>query len=279
MKYKIVADSSCDIDKSMEERMKVQIVPLTLEVDGIRYVDDDSFDVNDYLARANGSSQNPKSSCPSPDDYLRAFKGDEDGVFGITLSSELSGSFASANLAKNLYQDQDSSKKIHIFDSRSAASGEALLAMKIYECIEEGLDFEHIVETVEAFIEEMATVFILEKIDHLQKAGRMSKTKLTIANVLNIKLILKATPEGEIVLHDQARGTKKAIEKLVKSLPEVGKVNSKKILVIAECQAEERAKTVQKMIQEMYDFREVVIVKMRGLSSNYANSGGIVISF
>ena len=279
MKFKIVADSSCDVDKSMEARMNIQIVPLTLEVEGVRYIDDETFDVDDYLAKAHASSQNPKSSCPSPDDYLRAFKGEEEGVFGITLSSELSGSFASANLAKNLYQDQDPSKKIHIFDSKSAASGEALIAIKIQECIEEGMSFEEIVETVEAFVAEMATVFILEKIDHLQKAGRMSKTKLTIANVLNIKLILKANEHGEVELHDQARGTKKAIEKLVKTLPQVGKVSSQKIIVIAECQAEEKAKTIQKMIQDMYDFRDVIIVKMRGLSSNYANSGGIVISF
>lgn len=279
MKYKIVADSSCDISKEMEQEMNVTIAPLTLEVDGVRYVDDETMDIDEYLMKANTSPKGPKSSCPSPDAYLEAIKGEEEGVFIITLSSELSGSYASAILAKDLYHEDEGEKKIHVFDSRCAASGEVAIALYLYSCIEEGLNFEEIVEKVEAYVKELQTIFVLEKIDHLQKAGRMSKMKATIANVLNVKLILVANEAGEIELYSQARGVKKAINKMVQSIGEIGKISQDKIIVIAECQAEQRALHIKETIQSLYDFKEVIIVKMRGLSSNYANSGGIVISY
>ncbi len=279
MKYKIVADSSTDITEEMLERMNIQLAPLTLEVDGVRYVDDGTMDIHEYLVRANSSQNVPKSSCPSPEDYLEAYRGDEEGVFVVTLSSELSGSFSAAILAKNLMEEENSEKKIHVFDSRSASAGQVAITLKIEECINAGMEFEDIVETVEAYRKQMATVFVLEKIDHLQKNGRMSKMQVTIANVLSVKLVLKANDEGEIVLQTKARGTKKAIDKMISVFPEVGSVTSDKYIVVAHVEAEQRALDIKDKIEKLYDFKEVIVVPTRGLSSNYANVGGIVISF
>ncbi len=279
MKFKIVADSSTDLSPELLKKMNLEYAPLTLEVDGTRYVDDENMDIPAYLKAANASVNNPKSSCPSPDDYLSRYRGEEEGVFVVTLSSELSGSYSTAMLAKGLMEEEDSQKKIHVFDSRAAASAQSAIALKIQECIDKDMSFEDIVETVEKYRDEMATIFVLEKIEHLQKAGRMSKTKLTIANVLNIKLILKASNEGEILLHSQARGTKKALDKMVKSFKEVGTVSKDKICVVTHCQAVERAFKVCDMIKSLYDFKDVIPVQMKGLSSNYANIGGIVVSF
>jgi DegV family protein with EDD domain len=258
MKYKIIGDSSCDVTDAMREVMNIELVPLTLEVDGIRYVDNDELDVANYLEKANSSSMVPKSSCPSPDDYMKAIEGEEEAVFIITLSSELSGSYGSAMLA---------------------VSAEVLIALKVQECIEAGMEFEEIVKIGEKFREEMQTIFVLEKIDHLQKAGRMSKMKATIANVLKIKLILQATDKGEIDLVSQARGTKKVIDKMIQTIGELGTVTKDKVIVVAHCQAQERGEQVKEKIQELYDFKEVILIAMKGLSSNYANIGGIVIAY
>ena len=279
MKYKIIGDSSCDVTDAMREVMNIELVPLTLEVDGVRYIDDDDLDVANYLQKANASSNVPKSSCPSPDDYMKAIEGEEEGVFIITLSSELSGSYGSAMLAKTMVQEKNPNKKIHVFDSRSAASGEVIIALIVQQYIEEGKRFEEIVELGEKYRRDMQTLFVLEKIDHLQKAGRMSKMKATIANMLHIKLILQANDRGEIDLVSQARGTKKAIDKMIRSIGELGTVTKDKAIVVAHCQAQERGEQVKEKIQELYEFKEVVLVAMKGLSSNYANIGGIVIAY
>lgn len=279
MKYKIVADSSTDINEEMKERMNIQLAPLTLEVDGVRYIDDESFDVPAYLEKVSKSPNMPKSSCPSPEDYLKAYRGEEEAVFVITLSAELSGSYSTAVLAKKLLEEEDSKKKIYVFNSRSATSGQVAIALKIQECIEANLEFEEIIDIVEAYIAEMVTIFVLEKIDHLQKAGRMSKTKATLVNVLNIKLVLKSNDLGEILLHSQARGTKKALDKMIESIPDVGTVSKTKKLVISHCEDEQRAIMVKEKIEALYEFEEIIIVSTKGLSSNYANQGGIVVAY
>jgi len=279
MRYKIVADSSTDVNQEMQERMNIQLAPLTLEIDGVRFIDDETFNVPEYLDLTEKSPNVPKSACPSPDDYLKAYHGDEDGVFVITLSSELSGSYSTAILAKELLEEEDSTKKVHVFDSKSACAGQVAIALKVQEYIEADLDFEDIVEKVEAYITQMATVFVLEKIEHLQKNGRMTKMKATIVNVLNIKLVLIANDNGEIQLYSQARGTKKAIDKMIQSFNDVGTVSKDKFIVIAHVEAEERAIMIKEKIAALYDFKEIFIVKTKGLSSNYANKGGIVIAF
>lgn len=279
MKYKIVGDSSTDVTLDMRKAMNITIAPLTLEIEGVRYVDDDTFDVDAYLAKTNTSNQMPKSSCPSPDDYLSAFRGDEDCVFGITLSSSLSGSYSSAMLAKSLFEEENTITKVHVFDSKSAASAQVAIAFKIDECAKNGMNFEQIVDTVESYIKDMVTVFVLEKIDHLQKTGRMSKTKATIANVLNIKLVLKADDNGEIELITQARGMNKAIDKMIDAMGDLTTNHSQKVAYIAYCQNRERGEAIKKQMQERYKFKDIILIPTKGLSSNYANSGGIIIAF
>ena len=279
MKYKIVVDSCTDLNSDMRERMNVEIAPLSLEVDGIRYIDDDSFDIPAFLDKAEKSPTVPKSACPSPDDYLKAFRGEEEAVYVVTLSAELSGSYSTAVLAKGLLEEEDKAKKIHVFNSKSAASGQVAITLKIQECINAQKNFDETVEIVESYIESMATIFVLEIIDHLQKAGRMSKMKATLANVLNIKLVLKADANGEIQAHAQARGTKKAIDKMIEALPEVGTVSEDRVLVISHVLAEDRAKMIKAKIEAKYNFKEVIIVATKGISSNYANRGGIIMAY
>jgi len=279
MKYKIVADSCTDLSDDMKAKMNIAMAPLSLEVDGVRYIDDDTFDVPAFLEKAGNSPNIPKSACPSPDDYLKAFKGEEEAIYVVTLSAELSGSYSTAVLAKGLMEEEDNHKKIHVFNSKSAAAGQVAITLKIQECIKEDKSFEETVKIVESYIIEMATIFVLEIIDHLQKAGRMSKMKATLVNVLNIKLVLKANENGEIQAHTQARGTKKAIDKMIQSLPEVGTISEDKVLVIAHVLAEDRAKMIKEIIEATYNFKEIIIVKTKGISSSYANNGGIIMAY
>lgn len=279
MNYKIVADSSTDLTKEMKENLKVELVPLTMEVGGVRYVDDESLNISHYMKMANDSEAVPKTACPSPDQYMTAYQGEEECVFVVTLSSKLSGSYDSAVLAKKLFKEDHGDKKIHVFNSKSASSAQVGIVLKIKEYADQGLDYKTIIEKVNEYIRQQTTVFVLEKIEHLQKAGRLSKLATTIVNVLNIKLVLKDDGHGEIQKYTQARGVNKAITKMINSLAEVGTVTKDKFIVVAHCEAKERALEIKRMIEQKYNFREIIVVPMRGLSSNYANIGGIVMAF
>lgn len=280
MKYKIVGDSCCDTTKEMEERYNISIAPLSFTLDGIEYIDDETLDLQNYIKKIDESKNVPKSACPSIHDYLGRFEdGDHEWVFGVTLSSELSGSYNSAMNAREMYLEQNPGKKCHIFNSRGASTIEVLIALKTAEYCEAGLEFEEIVEKMEAYIEDSKVLFVLDKIDTLEKNGRMSFVKARIVKALNLKLILKANQEGVIDMIDKARGSKKALKKMVEKMSELGTISKDKTVIISECNSLERAEYVKGLIESMYEFKEIIILPMKGLSTTYANEGGIIMSY
>ena len=279
MDYRIIADSCLDLTPEMKEEGKIQIVPLILQVDGVDFIDDASFDQKKFIKAVADFEGCPKSSCPSPEDYKKAFGEDEIPAFCVTLSAELSGSYNSAVLGQRLVQEEFPNKKVHIFNSRSASAGETLVAMKVQELAESGMDFEEVVEKTEEFIRHQDTMFVLENLDTLRKNGRLSGMKATLVSVLNIKPVMMATPEGTIEQCSLGRGTKKALKKMVE---EVGKKVSdmeQKIFAISHCNCPERAAFVQEEVKRLYSFKKIVIADTAGVSTMYANDGGIVISF
>ena len=279
MDYRIIADSCLDLTPEMKEEGKIKIVPLILQVDGVDFIDDASIDQKKFIKAVADFEGCPKSSCPSPEDYKKAFGEDEIPAFCVTLSAELSGSYNSAVLGQRLVQEEFPNKKVHIFNSRSASAGETLIAMKVQELAESGMDFEEVVEKTEEFIRHQDTMFVLENLDTLRKNGRLSGMKATLVSVLNIKPVMMATPEGTIEQCSLGRGTKKALKKMVE---EVGKKVSdmeQKIFAISHCNCPERAAFVQEEVKRLYSFKKIVIADTAGVSTMYANDGGIVISF
>ena len=275
--YKIVIDSCGELTEAMKADGHFVSVPLELEVDGVRIVDDETFNQADFIQRVSESKTGPKSSCPSPESYMRAYEGEAENVYVVTLSANLSGSNNSAELAVNLYRDEhEDHKNIHVFNSCSASVGETLIGLKIQECEEAGMSFEQVIEEVDAYIAEQNTFFVLESLDTLRKSGRLTGIKALVASTLNIKPVMGATPEGTIKQLTQARGVKKALSKMIEEMAAVTKNCENKILAIAHCNCKERAEYVKELLHTVAQFRDIIIVDTRGVSTMYANDGGII---
>lgn len=208
---------------------------------------------------------------------MEGYRCDAEHVYAVTLSAELSGSYNSAVLGRNLYHEEYGGKDIYVFNSRSASIGETLIAMKIVECEEQGMEFAQVVETVEAYIGEQHTYFVLETLDTLRKNGRLTGVKAIVATALNIKPVMGATPIGTILQLGQARGMKKALTKMVDEIIKDLKEPKKKILAISHCNCRERAEYVKEMLIKRADFKDVVIVDTAGISSMYAADGGVIV--
>ncbi len=277
MKFKIIGDSCTDFIPEDLEKEYIVSVPLTIDVDNYEIVDDESFDQADFLKRVAAYQGCPKSACPSPEIYMKSFA-DAENVYVVTLSAQLSGSYNSAQLAKRMYQEEHPETKIHVFDSKSASSGQLLLAHLIEQYALAGMEFETIVEKVTAFREKMQTTFVLESLETLRKNGRLTGVKALVASALNIKPYMKAV-DGSIAQAGQARGIKKALGKMVDFVGEVGENFTEKTVIIANCNCYERAKEVEKELMERYHFKESMIIDTRGISSLYANDGGVIVSF
>ncbi len=277
MPFQIIGDSCTDLTKEQKELGEYKLVPLTLEIGTDVFVDDENFNQSLFIEKMKAYPESPKSACPAPEAYRELFKEAED-TYVVTLSSQLSGSYNSAEVARQMYLEQEK-RNIAVIDSRSASVGQTLIAMKIKELAEEGLPFEKVVEEVCRFREGQSTMFVLEDLENLRKNGRLSNIKAFVANVLNIKPVMGATPEGTIVQLDQARGMKKALIKMAEIVSEKAVHPEKRILGVAHCNNYERAVFIRDEIMKRVKFKDSIIVDTAGVSTLYANDGGIIISF
>lgn len=277
---KIIADSCCDLNDELKKNIDIDLVPLTIRIDDEEFIDDESLDTDELINKMKDSNDYPKTASPSPMNFAEKYKQD-DKSFVVTLSSALSSTYNSAMMAKNMILEEANDKFIHVFDSLSASVGETLTCIKIDELINKNFSENDIVIKTNQYIKEMKTFFVLESLDNLIKAGRMSKLKGRIASALSIKPIMGSTDDGNIRLVKKARGTNKALSKLVDVIEEEGEHTkfSEKILGISHVNAYERAKKLKEDILKKYKFKDIIIVEARGISTVYANEGGIIIAF
>jgi DegV family protein with EDD domain len=277
MKYKIVVDSCCELPEELAKDSRFESVPLGLEVGEEFMWDDASFDQAEFLRKVAASPTCPKSSCPSPERYMEAYNTEAERVYVITLSSHLSGSYNSAMLGKNLYEETYGAKQIHVVDSESASGGETQIALELMELEEQGLDFEEIVEKIEHFRDTRVVYFVLDNLETLRKNGRLTGIKSLMASTLNIKPLMSAD-HGVIIQKGQSVGMKKTLAKLAEMLVnDIGSGEGRN-LIITHCNAPEKAKLVRDMILKQTQFDRVIIMDTRGLSSLYANDGGVIVT-
>lgn len=277
MSYKIIVDSCGELTEDMKRSGHFETASLSIDIDEHHIVDDETFDQKRFLALIAQSPHSPKSSCPSPEAYMEGYHCEAKRVYAVTLSAELSGSYNSAVLGKNLYHEEYGDKEIYVFNSRSASVGETLIALKIAECEEAGMDFEEVVRTVESYIESQHTYFVLETLETLRKNGRLKGIKSLMASALNIKPVMGSTPQGTICQLGQARGIKKALAKMIDEVVQGVKKPEEKILAISHCNCPERAQKVKEMLLERISPKDVILLDTAGISSMYAADGGIIV--
>ncbi|MCR4834278.1 MAG: DegV family protein [Butyrivibrio sp.] len=278
MSYKLVVDSCCDLPEELKNDSRIQRIPFVLQIKDRHIIDDDTFDQLDFIKSVAESEECPKSACPSPDLFMKAFDTDADDIYVVTISSKLSGCYNSAILAQSMYEeDNEGKKKIHVFDSRSACCGETQIVFRVMELAEQGKTFEEIVEDVENYRDGMNTYFVLDNLETLRKNGRLSGVKALVASTLSIKPVMCGI-QGSIAQRGQGIGIKKALMRMTDLCVAEVKDPAEKTLMITHCNCYERAEVVKGMILTKTEFKKVVIVDAAGLSTMYANDGGIVVT-
>ena len=274
MKYKIVVDSSSDLTKDYikDDDVGFEVIPLSINVLDRVFVDDEDLNVNDMLNAMASTKEKSTSACPSPARFQESYK-EAENVICITMTSKLSGTFNSAYLAAS-----EMTNNVCVIDSKSTAGSMILLVDKAYELIKQGKDFKDIVNELNRYRDEVTLLFVLDKFDNLVKNGRMSKIAAMVATCLYIKPLYMAS-EGEIKVHEKPRTRRKSMERLVDNIANMSKKEKDRTCYISHCDCEEDALNLKKMIEEKYNFKKIVIRKMRGLTSFYALNNGLLVGF
>lgn len=278
MKWKIVADSGCDLISIEKESSQIvfERVPLTLRIGNQVFIDDASLDVDAMMTAMSESETATTSSCPSPDAFLQAFKG-ADNVIAITITGTLSGSHNSARLAKEMLLEENPNANIHVIDSLSAGGEMDLIVKEIVRLIEEGLDFQEVVSQITDYQKQTGLLFVLAKVDNLVKNGRLNKLIGAIVGLLNIRMVGCASQEGTLELLQKARGQKKAVTAVVEELEKAGYRGGK--IFIAHRNNEKICQQIKEKVLALYPQTQIDLCPTSGLCSFYAEEEGILLGY
>ncbi|HPW99109.1 MAG TPA: DegV family protein [Sedimentibacter sp.] len=274
MESNLIVDSCTDFN---EETLDIPRVPFRIIIDDEEIVDEDT-DIIELIRKMKSSRNQIKTACAPPEDFINKMKVQANN-FIVTISSQLSGSYNSAMVAMETIKEKFPETFVHVFDSKSAAAGETLIALKVKQLIEENLNPHEIVVQVEKYIPNMRTLFILDSLDNLAKNGRISNFKALLANIMNIVPIMGEDGEGRIILKEKVRGKKKAFSRLVEILDEYNIDYQNTVLGITHVNCLEKAENLRDAIKAKYNFKDIKIFNPAGLSTVYAYDGGIVIAF
>ena len=277
METSIIVDSSMDFNREVfGDEEFIKRVPFKIIIDNEEIIDKD-LDISMLLEKMKNSKNKIGTACPSPHDFLEDLK-ECNNNFIVTISGKLSGSYNSAIIAKEMLQEETRDNFVHVFDCKSAASGVDLVVLKIKQLIEEKVNNAQIAEQVTEYIDNMRTIFVLDKLDNLAKNGRISNAKALMGSLLQIVPIM-AGDNGDIILKEQVRGKKKAFNRLIEIIGEENIDFKNKVLGIGHINAQEKAEKLKEEINNRYNFKDIIIFEGGGLSTVYADDGGIVICY
>ncbi len=219
MSVRIIVDSSTDVGE--QYRSRIEVVPLTLHFGDQEYFDGVTIDKQEFYRKLVESDVLPTTSQATPamfDSVFREVAAAGDSAVVICLSSKLSGTYQSACIAAEDYEN------IYVVDSLSVAIGTGVLAEYAVRCAEEGMPASLIASLVTQRREDICVIALLDTLEYLKKGGRISKTVAFAGGVLNIKPVVTVT-EGEVALIGKARGSRNGNNLLVEKIRQAGGVD------------------------------------------------------
>ena len=274
MTYKIISDSSSDLLEL--PGIPYDTVPLKIITDEKEYVDDNTLNVDEMISDLRQYKGTSRTSCPNAAEWKESFE-DYDGVFCVTITSGLSGSYNAANSAVIEHLDEHPEKKATVLDPLSVGPESTLIIEKLQELISQNLSFEEIETTIRQYMTRLHLLFSLDSLKNLANNGRVNKAVASITGILGIRVVGKASDIGTLEVTDKARGSKNALNTIYNNLIKLGYKGGK--IRIHHCQNPESAKTLADRIKAAFPNALITIGQTTALCSFYAESGGLLVGF
>ncbi len=272
-KYKIVSDSSSNL--LAFSPVPYAVVPLKIISREKEYIDDINLDVEAMVMELKDVKGVVKTSCPNICDWSDAYS-DAENIFAITITSNLSGAYNSASLAKEDFLSTHPDVKIHVIDSFSTGGEMQLIIEKLSELIALDKPFEEIVSEIEEYKNHTHLQFCLQSLANLSRNGRVSPAVAALAGVLGIRIIGIAK-EGILHPVNKVRGEKKALLTIFDNMKAYGYKGGK--VRINHCMNDSSAQILKNHILSQFPSADVSIIPCSALCSFYAEQGGLILGY
>lgn len=277
---KLYADSACDLPLSYFEQHDVELLPLTVLLDGSQY--EDLVEINSLEIFSNiRQGGQPKTSQASPDFMLKKWQqlaeSGEDGLY-IAFSSELSGTYQTGAMTINQIKEQHPRLNLAVIDTHCASLGYGMLVQEAVRLRSSGHTASEIEDKIRRMAAHMEHLFTVEDLDYLAKGGRVSKASAFIGGLLNIKPLLHVE-DGKLVPIEKHRGRKKVLRRMIELMKERGDRLSEQTIAISHGDDIETAEEFKKMIEEAIQPKAVELYLIGSVVGSHAGPGTIAVFF
>ncbi len=254
MKIRFTADSTCDMSAEFRDRYQVELIPLTVELNGKYYRDGIDVFPDDIITAVNQGSPLPKTSALNVSEYTEVFERllkECDAIIHFNIGSGFSSCHQNARLAaENL--------PVYVIDTCNLSSGSSLVIAEAADMLEQGMDVEKVVEELKTVVEKVDASFILDRLDYLYKGGRCSMVAMLGANVLRLKPCIEVV-DGKMGVGKKYRGTYERCLKqyIADRLSDKDSISTKRVYITHTGIAQETVESIRKIVADTIPFAEI----------------------
>lgn len=283
MKVRLITDSACDLSIDYVQENNIEVVPLTVNING-EFIPDDlgqTLKHEDFYKMIKGGAM-PSTAQVNVGDFLEVFKkcvDQGDAIIYIGLSSSLSGTYNSSTIARQMILEENPNAIIHVIDSLSVSVGEGSLVYHANEMLKDEVSIENVVNFVEENKRKIIHAITVNDLNHLKRGGRISGTVAAVGSLLGIKPTLKIDDEGKVIPGDKIKGRKKALKYLVQELKEKAINPEEQVIFICHADCLSEAEDVKKMILEEVKVKDVLINSIGSVIGTHGGPGTLALVF
>lgn len=283
MGIKIITDSACDLKREYIDKNNIGLLSLVLNLNDEVIKDDlgETLSYKDFYRQMREGSTPTTSQVNAhefEEEFIKHVK-NGDSIICITISSALSGTFNSANIARNNILEEYPEAKIELVDSLSVSMGQGLLVLKACEMKDNGKSIEEIVQWLEDNKRKIIHSILIDDLNHLKRGGRISGATATIGGLLNIKPSAYIDDEGKLVQGEKIKGKKKALKFLANEVKERVINDENEVIYICHGDCLEDAESLRDIILQEVKLKDVIINYIGNVVGAHAGPGVLAVVY
>lgn len=281
--FRIVTDTSSNLPTAYLQAENITVIPFTFHTESGEQscMDTASFDAKAfYTAMRNGEKVTTSQIPPQRFvDNIRPMLENGEDVLFVSMSSGISGSYASSKIAANQLAEEFPERKILTVDTYSASLAEGIVVMRAVECRKEGLSIDETYQILRALRHRIAQIFTVGDLRYLKRTGRLSNLEAAVGTVLQIKPLLKGDPQGKIVCFAKVRGRQRAIEEMAKRYEELVVSPETQTVCISHADCEADAQILASMLRRNKPPKDILIVDYEPVTGSHVGPGALALFF
>ncbi|MBP2258236.1 DegV family protein [Virgibacillus alimentarius] len=280
MTIKILADSACDLSEHYYNGFDIEMVPLTVHINGNDYKD--SIEITPktvYDALRNGG--HAKTSQVSPQTFKTIFTSyaqTNQPLVYLAFSSQLSGTYQTAKMIEQEIKEEYPDAPIHVLDTKCASLGYGLVVLHVAKLAKEGAQLNEIIHAATDHAQHMEHIFTVDDLEYLHRGGRVSRTAAFVGSLLKIKPLLHVD-DGKLIPLEKIRGSKKVLKRMLEVMEKRGANFENQVIGISHGDDLERAEQLASLIKEKFNVKEVIIEMVGAVIGAHSGPGTIALFF